>query len=89
MGGKYDTPLYDEVVRITNVYLGPAADRFISRQVQNHLNKDPVNLTEDDLSNLIVWIKVSVSLLTEDTGIVDEYIAKLNELARPKRPAGA
>ena len=89
MNSKYDTPLYDEVVRITNVYLGPAADRFISRQVQNHLNKEPVNLTRDDLSNLIVWIKVSVSLLTEDTGIVDEYISKLNDLANAKRPAGA
>ncbi len=89
MGGKYDTPLYDEVVRITNVYLGPAADRFMSRQVENHLHKDPMDLTQDDLSSLIVWIKVSVSLLTEDSGIVDEYIAKLNDLARPRSTAGS
>lgn len=88
MSTKSDTGFYEEVVRITNVYLGPAADRFMSRQIQNHLNKEPSDLTQEDLVSLIVWIKMSVSLLTEDTGIVDEYIAKLNELTKAPRPNG-
>jgi len=86
MNSQSNAMLYDKVLKITNVYLGPAADRFMSRQIQNHLNKEPNELTEKDLVSLIVWIKVSVSLLTEDSGIVDEYITKLNELANAKTP---
>jgi hypothetical protein len=89
MSKNSDTQFYDEVVRITNVYLGPAADRFMSRQIHNHLDKEPNDLTKQDLVSLIVWIKMSVSLLTEDTGIVDEYIGKLNDLTKDTRPAGS
>ena len=50
------TSVYDQVVRITHVYLGPAADRFIARQVENHLHKPPQDLTKNDLKSLIDWI---------------------------------
>lgn len=75
------TNLYDKVVRVTNVYLGPAADRFIGRQVRNHLHKEPDEISEKDLSNLIDWIRVAVSLLTEDSEIVEEYTEQLSLLA--------
>jgi hypothetical protein len=81
---KQSTQLYDQVVRVTNVYLGPAADRFIARQVQNHLDKPPEQLSREDLSKLIDWIKVAVSLLTEDSEIVEEYAAQLQQLAADK-----
>lgn len=74
--------LYSRVVRITHVYLGPAADRFISRQVQNHLHKDPQELSEKDLVKLIDWIRIAVSLLTEDTDIVEEYVIQLQLLSQ-------
>jgi hypothetical protein len=73
--------LYDQVVRITHVYLGPAADRFIARQVENHLHKAPQDLSQEDLAGLIDWIRVVVSLLTEDNGIIEEYTAELQKLA--------
>jgi hypothetical protein len=73
--------LYDRVVTITRVYLGPAADRFIARQVQNHLHKDPQSLSRDDLGVLIDWIRVAVSLLTEDNEIIEEYTNQLQDLA--------
>ncbi len=73
--------LYDQVVRITHVYLGPAADRFIARQVENHLHKSPEELSPDDLLNLIDWIRVVVSLLTEDSDIIEEYAGELQKLA--------
>lgn len=76
-----DTSLYDEVVRITHVYLGPAADRFIARQVENHLHKAPEELSRKDLASLIDWIRVVVSLLTEDNEIIEEYAAELQKLA--------
>lgn len=76
--------LYDRVVRVTHVYLGPAADRFIARQVQNHLHKQPEDLSEQDLSKLIDWIRVTVSLLTEDSEIIEEYIQQLINLTEPR-----
>lgn len=74
------TPLYTQVVRITHVYLGPAADRFIARQVQNHLHKEPDQLSQADLLKLIDWVRVAVSLITEDSAIVEEYIERLRRL---------
>lgn len=81
MGKKGEPQLYNEVVRITRVYLGPAAERFIGRQVENHLHKPPEQLSRADLAGLIDWIKVAVSLLTEDNEIIEEYAAELQKLA--------
>ena len=78
---KPDPKLYEKVVKVTYVYLGPAADRFIDRQVQNHLQKSPQELSKDDLITLIDWIRGAVSLLTEDNEIVEEYTAQLLQLA--------
>ena len=80
--------LYDRVVRITHVYLGPAADRFIARQVQNHLHKEPQDLSKADLRKLIDWIRVAVSLLTEDSQLIEEYTLQLERLIKPttKKP---
>jgi hypothetical protein len=91
MARDYGPSLYDQLVRITHVYLGPAADRFIARQLENHLHKSPEELSPDDLLSLIDWIRVVVSLLTEDEEIVEEYTAELQKLAdsntnnKPKR----
>jgi hypothetical protein len=81
MAGRVKPDTYDQVVRITHVYLGPAADRFISRQVQNHLHKPPEQLTYADLDRLIDWIRVAVSLITEDSEIIEEYTLQLQRLA--------
>ncbi len=81
------TTLYDRIVSTTHVYLGPAADRFIDRQIQNHLHKEPEKITASDLTQLIDWIRIAVSLLTDDTEIVEEYISQLEELASKARTA--
>jgi len=81
MAATYQTKLYDQVVRVTHVYLGPAADRFIARQVQNHLHKAPEDLSHGDLIKLIDWIRIAVSLITEDAEIVEEYTQQLRRLA--------
>ena len=80
--------LYDRVVRVTHVYLGPAADRFIARQVQNHLHKEPEELSAQDLTQLIDWIRVTVSLLTEDSEIIEEYISQLVSLTKQPQKSG-
>ena len=86
MAAAKDTLLYHKVVRVTNVYLGPAADRFIARQVQNHLQKAPEDLSRDDLHKLIKWITVAVSLLTDNSEIIEEYTVQLEKLARENGP---
>lgn len=82
-----DQSLYKQVVKVTHVYLGPAADRFIARQVENHLHKSPEELSHSDLESLIDWIRVVVSLLTEDEDIVEEYTAELKKLAQSSQPS--
>lgn len=79
------TNLYDDVVGITYDYLGPAADRFVARQIRNHLQKDPTQLERKDLRILIDWIRLAMHLLSNDTAVVDRYINELNLLARGKK----
>lgn len=86
MSSSADPPLYEEVVRITHVYLGPAADRFIARQAQSHLHKPAEELTKEDLLKLTDWIRVAVSLLTDDSEVVEEYITQLRKLSTGKPP---
>lgn len=73
--------LYKQIVDITEDYLGPAAKRFIDRQIMAHVGKDPLDLTGKDLTKLTGWIEAAVSLLTDDIEMVDEYTTRLNGLA--------
>jgi len=75
--------LFDRVVEVTHVYLGPAADRFIVRQIHNHLGKEPHELSRNDLTKLIDWIRIAVSFLTDDTALIEEYAEELEKLTRP------
>jgi hypothetical protein len=88
--------LFDQVVSATYEYLGPAADRFITRQVRNHLHKEPEQLEKRDLLELIDWIKLAMAFLSNDDILVDNYIKTLRRLAgsngttqRPKLPKRA
>ena len=74
--------VYDMTVRITRDYLGPASRRFITHQVRNHLHKKPEDMTKKDLTVLIDWIRISISLLTNDSKVVDEYIEQLKRITR-------
>lgn len=75
------TSLYERVVDVTADYLGPAAERFIDRQITSHLKKEPEQLKAKDLVKLIDWIKLSFALLTDNKRMVDEYINRLLNLA--------
>lgn len=83
MAGSRQSLLYNQVVQVTKVYLGPAADRFIARQVNNHLGKSPDDLSIDDLKKLIDWITASISLITDDVDLVEEYAKQLQKLTLP------
>jgi hypothetical protein len=80
---KSDT-IYSRLVDITRIYLGPAAERFIDRQVHNHLKKEPVDISQNDVGKLIDWIRSSVSLLTENEQLIEEYMDRLMQLSKSK-----
>lgn len=73
--------IYDNLVKITDVYLGPASTRFINRQIVNHLQKRPNDIDGKDLLRLIEWIQVVVSLLTNDEEVVADYISEVRKLS--------
>ncbi|MEJ0072490.1 MAG: hypothetical protein WDN27_00105 [Candidatus Saccharibacteria bacterium] len=79
--------LYDDVVAITYDYLGPAADRFVVRQIRNHLQKDPAELRRQDLRQLIDWIQLAMRLISDDTQIIDRYMADLEQLTQAGKKA--
>ena len=72
--------LYRQVTHITEEYLGPAAGRFVDRQISFHLGKQPQELSSDDLPILIEWTRITFGLITEDRTLVEEYAHKLNQL---------
>jgi hypothetical protein len=77
--------LYWNVIEVTSQYLGPAAERFIDRQVRNHLNKDPDKITKSDITKLLDWIRTSVTLLTDNQVLIEEYIQQLESLSKSSR----
>ncbi len=77
---KQSTSLFSDVVDITYEYLGPAADRFVTRQIRSHLGKNPNELRKNDLKDLIVWIKIAMSLLANDDKVVNKYINDIKRL---------
>ncbi len=74
------TQLYNEVVAITEDYLGPAAERFISRQIQFHLGKQPSELAREDMPKLIEWVKVSLALLTGDAEMLADFETRVAKI---------
>ncbi len=76
--------LYRQVVTVAEDYLGPAAPRFVARQVAFLFNKNPQELALEDMPRLIEWTRVTLALLTDDQQVVEECARKLGELTKAK-----
>jgi len=72
--------VYQQSLQITKDYLGPAAERFISRQITFHLQKEPEKLTKADIPQLAEWVKVSIAVLTDDKKMVDDFAKRILKL---------
>jgi hypothetical protein len=81
MGRAVKKSIFDQVVAVTYDYLGPAADRFVAREVEAHLNKNPEDLTKADIVVLIDWCKLAIALMTDNEKDVDEYSRRLQAIA--------
>jgi hypothetical protein len=83
-----NSTLYERIVSISQDYLGPAAERFVRRQIQTHLDKDPEDLRQKDMPELINWIRLTMSVLTNDTKVIDEFSERLANCVRKEQGAG-
>lgn len=58
--------LNETVVSILAEDLGPSAQSFFVRQCKSHLNKEPENITKEDLDELAKWCYTGVKLILGD-----------------------
>jgi hypothetical protein len=75
-----DRTLYEEVTRIAEDYLGPAASRFIDRLISNHLHKAPQDLKKHDIKELTTWTRLAVSMITNEEETVEDFVERLRLL---------
>jgi len=74
--------LHNKIINIVREYLGPAAERFVDRQITFHLGKDPEAITKQDISVLVSWIGVSIGVLTGDNSQVANCVERISNLAK-------
>jgi hypothetical protein len=81
-----DPTLYEKAVEVTEEYLGPAGERFLRRQIEEHLRIQPEDLEEKSLSKLINWSSVAFALLTNNQKEIDAFTNDLKSLTKRRRP---
>ena len=73
---------YNGLVDATKEYLGPAAERFINRQISFHLEKNPEDITQEDTLRLSEWIQTALSLITNDKKMVANAAKRIREITK-------
>jgi len=79
--------VYNSAIEISEEYLGPAGKRFLQRQIDTHLHIKPQDLNEKNIVELVDWVKLAVSLLTDDKEIVEEFTTCLLLLSEQRTAA--
>lgn len=59
--------LYDNVLNVARPYLGPATEKFISRQIDQHLNTVAQNIATQQLEELANWCLISGKLVMDES----------------------
>ena len=73
---------FNQVVSITERYLGPASERFIKRQIEFHLQKEPENISYEDVSKLSNNVGVALGLLVNDKSVVSQAVSELKQIQK-------
>lgn len=76
--------VYEEAVLVTTEYLGPAARRFIDREVEAHLKKKANTMTSHDIHELHQWCRLAIALLSDDEHVVDDFSKKFLAISHIK-----
>lgn len=79
------TPLYLQAVQVAEEYLGPAGERFLRRQIEEHLHITPEELRQKNLSRLIKWSSIAFALLTNNQRDIDAFTNDLQSLAQTQK----
>ena len=77
-----EVSLWEQLLEVNRDYFGPAAERFLDRQIDTHIGKSPQKITKRDLAVLNDWLRLSFALLTNDSELVDHYAQRLALIAR-------
>ena len=75
-----DNKLLTDLVSVMKEYLGPAAERFVARQISYFLRKTPADLSRDDLPKLAEWMRVKILVLSDDIDLAEEMSKKIKNL---------
>lgn len=70
------------VVEITEKYLGPAAERFIRRQIEFHLQKVPEEINYKDITKIKNNVGVALGLLVNDRKMVNQAVNELGSIKK-------
>lgn len=76
--------IYEKAVEISELYLGPAGERFLRRQIDTHLGIEPELLNKTQLPKLTEWIELAFSLLTNDRYEVSSFTDNLLSIGTKK-----
>lgn len=76
----HSAQLHQQIVGITQQYIGDAAENFIDRQIEHHLKKAPRTIERQDLPLLINWIRVTVSMIIDERDVIEDYLCQLERL---------
>jgi hypothetical protein len=71
---------YNQILEITKDYLGPAAGRFVNRQINSYLNKSPDELLKSDIPMLAIRIRSGLVVLTKDEKTVKEAYQRISSI---------
>lgn len=74
--------IYDQLVAATTELLGPASERFIDRQISNHLKIEPRAITAHEVADLAHWIRLSISVLSNDHDTLRTYELAIQKISK-------
>lgn len=76
---KKESEFYQQVFALLQPHFGPMTARFLNRQINAHIDKDPYTISSADRQELARWIDISAGLLLDDK-IAKELAAKIRQI---------
>ena len=73
---------YDKTVFIVQDYLGPAAVRFVDKQISFHLNREDKRIEKDEVMRVNEWMRVGLGLITQDKNLVNECFSRIEAIIK-------
>ena len=71
--------IYDDVISLGRTYMGPGAEKFVSRQISTHLKVSGADLRSQDLEELAKWCFISGKLVMDEAK-AQEFSQKIKAL---------